>query len=244
MNPRPLIGIAGSYDREKKTVLLGETYANAVLHAGGLPMILPVVTDEAVMESLLDEIDGLLLSGGGDVNPECYGEEREPECGEPNPPRDAFELKIIALARKRNMPILGICRGAQVLNVAYGGTLIQDIPKAFSIPLEHHRQPEPYDVLWHDVQLKPDGLFARIIGKDRIKTNSMHHQAIKKLGKSLVVEATAEPGIIEAVSEEGNDAVLAVQFHPERYEEKQDYARRIFAHFVGKAASYREMKRE
>lgn len=235
---RPIIGICASYLVDKQQILLRDTYTNAVLEAGGLPVILPVVTDESVIDALLNRIDGLLLSGGGDVNPACYGEEKSPECGETTELRDAFELRITQKARKRKMPIFGICRGLQVLNVVYGGTLIQDIPSACGFPLEKHRQPEPYDELWHDVILEEGGLLARVTGEKRFMTNSMHHQAIKALGGTLVVEGRAEDGTVEAVRDLENDAIFGVQFHPEYITKKSTCARALFAYFVKKAAAY------
>ncbi len=236
---RPIIGVSGTFLEEKQQMLLRETYTNAVLEAGGLPFILPTVSDEAVISALLDQIDGLLLSGGGDVDPAHYGEQRVPDCGEPNARRDEFELRITKMAKDRRMPIFGICRGVQVLCVVYGGKLIQDIPSVCGIPLEKHRQPEPFNLLWHEIQLAKDGLLTRITGLTRAMTNSMHHQAIAIPGGTLVVEATADDGIIEAVSDRENAAVFGVQFHPEFLTENSDFAKDLFAYFVKRAEEYR-----
>ena len=236
---RPIIGISGTFLEDKQQILLRETYTNAILEAGGLPFILPTVSDEAVIRAMLDQIDGLLLSGGGDVDPEHYGEQRLPECGEPNARRDEFELRITKMAKDRRIPISGICRGIQVLSVVYGSKLIQDIPSVCGIPLEKHRQPEPFNLLWHEIELTKGGLLTRITGLTHAMTNSMHHQAIALPGGTLVVEATTADGIIEAVSDCENAAVFGVQFHPEFLTENGDFAKALFAYFVKTAKEYR-----
>lgn len=235
---RPIIGISGSYLVDKQQILLRDTYTNAILEAGGLPFILPTISDEGTVNAILDRIDGLLISGGGDVNPVCYGEEKLPECGESNTQRDAFELLITKKAIAQKMPVFGICRGIQVLNVAYGGTLVQDLPSACGFPPEKHRQPEPYDELWHDVILEEGGLLASITGEKRFMTNSMHHQSIKALGGTLAVEARTQDGTIEAVSDRENAAIFGVQFHPEYFTGKSKCARALFEYFIKMAAAY------
>ena len=235
---RPFIGISATYLMEKQQILLRDTYTNAVLEAGGLPVLLPTILVECAVDAFLDRIDGLLLSGGGDVDPACYGEERVPECGEANAQRDAFELMITKKAIERRMPVFGICRGIQVLNVVYGGTLVQDIPSTYGCLLEKHRQPEPYNDFWHEIALKENGYFQQIVGEKTFMTNSMHHQAIKLLGGTLEAEAWSSDGIIEAVVDRENEAVFGVQFHPEYLTEKSLCARKLFARFVLNAKVY------
>lgn len=239
---RPIIGISGTFLEEKQQILLRETYTNAILEAGGLPVILPTVSDDGIIDELLEQIDGLLLSGGGDVDPAYYGEEKAPECGEPNARRDDFELRITKKAKDLRMPIFGICRGVQVLSVVYGGKLIQDIPSACGIAHDRHRQPEPFDVHWHEIQLMNGGILSRIAGQARAMTNSMHHQSITVPGGTLMVEATTDDGIIEAVSDRENEAVFGVQFHPEFLTETSGFARALFAYFVKTAKAYSKAK--
>jgi len=138
------------------------------------------------------------------------------------------------------MPIFGICRGVQVLSVVYGGKLIQDIPSACSIPLEKHRQPEPFDELWHEIRLTQEGLLSRLTGCDRVMTNSMHHQSIAIPGGSLMVEAMTDDGIVEAVSDRENATVFGVQFHPEFLTENSSFANTLFSYFVKTACDYRK----
>jgi len=235
---RPIIGISANFIEDKQQIMIRETYTNAVIAAGGLPFILPTVSDDKVIGDLLDAMDGLLLTGGGDVDPACYNEARKPECGEASPRRDDFEFRIARKALELRMPVFGICRGIQVLNVVYGGKLVQDLPSAFSIPLERHRQPEPYNAYWHEVFLTEGGLLSRIAGITKTMTNSMHHQAIDVLGSSLVIEGTTADGIIEAVSDKENPAVFGVQFHPEYLTENSEFAQALFSYFVKQAAEY------
>lgn len=235
---RPIIGISANFIEDKQQIMIRETYTNAVIEAGGLPFILPTVSNDEVICEMLSAMDGLLLSGGGDVDPAYYHEARKPECGEASPRRDDFEFRIARKALELRMPIFGICRGIQVLNVVYGGKLIQDLPSTFSIPLERHRQPEPYNAYWHEVFLTEGGLLSRVTGLEKTMANSMHHQAIDVLGSALVIEGESPDGIIEAVSDSKNPAVFGVQFHPEYLTENSEFAKALFSYFVKMAAEY------
>ena len=219
---------------------LNERYFEAILRAGGLPVMLPLTDDEEVILDILDHIDGLLLSGGVDVLPAHYGEETLPACGVINKKRDDFELLITKHALERNMPIFGICRGIQVLAVAMGATLFQDIESQLGIPAKQHKQEEPYDDPVHTVRFKEGGLFERITETSLMPTNSMHHQSIKEAGDNLRIEGITMDGIIEAVSSKENEAVFGVQFHPEFLAHYSDFAARLFTYFVGKAAQYHQ----
>ena len=238
MERRPIIGLSGYYNQEKKITQLGDNYANTLLRAGALPMLLPRTTDEKTVCELLDNIDGLLLCGGGDVVPARYGEETLPQCGAPDEIRDEFELLLIKHALERKMPVLGICRGIQVLAVALGATLFQDIESQLGIPRINHYQSEPYDDAVHTVRFKEGGLFERITGTSVMPTNSMHHQSIKEAGDRIRIEGITMDGIIEAISAADNDAVIGVQFHPEYIAHYSDFAYRLFTYFVDKAKAY------
>ena len=239
MSDRPIIGISGSHNPEETLFSIRENYMNAVLRAGGIPVLLPEVADAETVSALLDAIDGLLLAGGGDVRPSYFGEEPIPACGAPDDLRDTFELQIIPEAVKRQMPIFGVCRGIQVLAVALGGTLIQAIETQRGIAKSVHSQEPPYSEPVHTVHFEENGLFASITGVSSMRTNSMHHQAVRDPGAHLVVEAYSEDGIIEAVRGKDDDSILAVQFHPEFLAENSEQAARIFSHFVKKADAYR-----
>lgn len=238
MGKRPVIGVSGPFNQEKKQLLLGEYYANTLLRTGALPVLLPRTTDEATVCALLDSIDGLLLAGGEDVHPARFGEEKIPACGAIDEVRDEFELLLVKHALERKMPIFGICRGIQVLAVALGATLFQDIESQLGLPREKHYQKEPFDDATHVVRFKEGGLLERITETSVMPTNSMHHQSIKEAGDRIRIEGITMDGIIEAISAADNDAVFGVQFHPERFAHYSDFACRLFAYFVEKASEY------
>lgn len=239
----PIIGISGSHNVADRQMFVRENYMQSVLRAGGIPVLLPEVEDEATAKAMIDHLDGLLLAGGGDVLPSRYGEEKLPACGEDDPQRDIFELLIIPMAIARNMPVFGICRGIQVLNVAMGGTLIQDIESQKGIPTKMHQQEPPYGAPVHTVHFERGSIFERITGVTEMQTNSMHHQSIKEPASRLRVDGYAEDGIIEAVSAKDTDRIFAVQFHPEYLSDHDVYAQRLFDHFVKLSRDYQNEKK-
>lgn len=195
---------------------LRSSYAEAVLRAGGLPMVLPYSDDRAVLEAYLERLSGLLVSGGGfDIPPEAYGETPREGLGPVKPERTRFERALVDLALARGMPVLGICGGMQLLNVALGGTLYQDIgrelPQARPHQQDHDRQ-HPH----HPVDVKDGTLLAEALGRGQLMVNSTHHQAVNKVGQGLKVSAVAPDGVVEAVELESARAfVVGVQWHPE-----------------------------
>ncbi|MGN0997411.1 MAG: gamma-glutamyl-gamma-aminobutyrate hydrolase family protein [Candidatus Ventricola sp.] len=233
MGNRPVIGISGNITKDD-SYSLKHTYFDAILEAGGMPVLLPKTADPSVVDDMLDALDGVVLAGGVDIHPSYFGEEVLPGCGEIDEGRDAFELLLTRKAIQRGMPVLGICRGIQVLAVALGGTLFQDIESQLGLPKSAHRQEPPYDVPHHVVRFKEGGLFEQITGTRLMPTNSIHHQSIKDAGNRLVIEGITMDGIIEAVRMAGNDAVLGVQFHPEYLAPGSAFAARLFRYFVGK----------
>jgi putative glutamine amidotransferase len=198
-----------------------EDYRQAVLHAGGEVRILQTSPD--IPEALAD-IDGLLLSGGEDVDPRRYGETPHPTVVEVEPARDEFEIALVHAARARQLPVLAICRGVQILNVAHGGTLVQDIPSQMVGALDHHLgvpAHEPY-ALAHEIWLEENSILARLMierwsGSDACEVNSRHHQAVKRLASGFSVVATAPDGVIEAIEDPAERFCLGVQWHPENF---------------------------
>lgn len=241
---RPIIGISGSHNVEEHQLFLRENYMESVLRAGGLPVLLPHFSDEATARALASRLDGLLLAGGGDVRPSRYGEEMLPACGEPDDQRDVFELLMIREALSMGMPIFGVCRGIQVLAVAMGGTLYQDIESQLGIEKLRHSQEPPYGEAVHTVRFAQGGLFARVTGVQEMQTNSMHHQSIKDPGERLVVEGVTEDGVIEAVSAKDDDGIFATQFHPEYLSDHSEQAARLFDHLVARAREYARRRTE
>jgi putative glutamine amidotransferase len=214
--------------------LLPREYADAVQRAGGLALLLP--PDPHVSEhpaDVLDLLDGLILAGGSDVDPATYGEPRHPETAGTNPERDAFEIALAQAAIDRDMPLLGICRGMQVLNVTRGGTLIQHLPESHGHE-EHRRNPGSFDGADHDVRLAAGSLAARAAGEERHRTLSHHHQAVGRVGEGLVVTGHSDlDDLPEAVELPGSRFVLGVQWHPEA-----DETSRLIAALVGDARDY------
>ena len=223
---RPVIGVTVSEIRRKQDVqtvrhgeptqtemTLGLPYMRGVEMAGGLPVALPPLTMENV-DSLLDHLSGLLLTGGPDLDPSCYGAERHAELGPTDAVVDTFEIELCKHAYRRRMPILGICRGAQVLNVARRGTLHQHVPDLIKGAVEH-RQSEAGHRTTHEVRVSPDSSLAQTTGGGPVKVNSFHHQAIDRPGLDLRPVAWAEDGLIEAVEGKGGHFTLGVQWHAE-----------------------------
>jgi putative glutamine amidotransferase len=241
---KPVIGITPSLMRDVQPhgvferSLLSANYTNAVLAAGGIPVILPPQDDHA--SALLDRLDGLLLSGGADIDPTVYGDtEVHPTTYDISPLRDRFEFALLREALERDLPILCICRGIQVLNVGLGGTLYQDIADQYSREVLHRQQEAGIEAAepGHSVAATEDGLLAEVYGANSIATNSFHHQAVKGVAPDLRVEARSDDGLVEAVSLPGRSFVLGVQWHPEMMFERHDEHLRPFERLVSVATS-------
>ncbi|MCL5951169.1 MAG: gamma-glutamyl-gamma-aminobutyrate hydrolase family protein [Chloroflexi bacterium] len=195
---------------------LTSTYSHALELAGGLPVLIPLRLDEDTLRSILARLDGLLLAGGIDVDPQIYGETVEPFCGEIDPERDRVELYLARRALQAHVPILGMCRGIQSLNVAAGGSLYQDIAAQLPGALRHDNLPtEAPNHLAHAVDIAPESRLARALGTIHIGVNSRHHQSIKQVAPAFHVVARAPDGIIEGIEADDDRFALAVQFHPE-----------------------------
>ena len=229
---RPVIGLCAAIERARwgdwdaVATMLPETYPLAVQRAGGLAVLLPPDTEVVERpDELLDVLDGLVLAGGADVDPGAYGAEAHPDTSGTNPRRDAFEAALVRAAVERDMPVLGICRGLQLLNVARGGTLDQHLPDRMGH--EHHR-PVPGVFADHEVRVEPDSLAARALGATRSSVKSHHHQGPDRLGEGLVPTGWAEPdGSVEAVEDPLQSFCLGVLWHPE-----QDEASRVLSALV------------
>jgi gamma-glutamyl-gamma-aminobutyrate hydrolase PuuD len=223
---RPLIGLTAGPVRATDGLdyaQLRMTYVQAIEAAGGLPVLVPPLTDRAALVALLERLDGLLLPGGADIDPVAYG---EPMHGAhpPNPALDRLELAAARWAVERAMPTLGICRGQQVINVALGGSLIQH--------LDGHAPDGPRDRLHHAFRVAPGSRLAAVLGTTEVQVNSHHHQAVKVLGDGLVAVAWAADGTIEGVERPNGAWLLAVQFHPEDLVGQHAASQRLFAAFV------------
>ena len=210
----PIIGLSAVVDGEKRNSLFS-AYTDAINSVGGLAIILPYTDNESVLSEYAELCDGFLFTGGADVDPAIYGEEILPECGEIQKYRDEYELKLFPLILKKKKPSMFICRGCQVLNVALGGTLYQDIGAQYKTDILHS-QKEPKTASSHGVNIISETPLSELIGKQRMTANSFHHQAVKDVGCGLKVMARADDGIIEALYGTGDTYLRAYQWHPER----------------------------
>ena len=243
MGMRPLIAVTGVpivaggvLGWRQGAVATTSAYLEALTRAGGDPVILPPVPlDESGAGERLGRFDGLLLVGGGDIDPALYGQERRPEVGHVNPARDEFEIPLVRAAIERGMPTLCICRGAQVLNVALGGTLHQHITDPDDVVLAHRNQ-DGSDGVLHEVRTQPGCRVMKAMGVERAQTFSHHHQAIDKLGAGLVAVGWAEDGLIEAVEME-HGWVLGVQWHAEATAAADPTQQAVFEALVREASA-------
>jgi len=228
---KPIIGISSNIKENYLSVPLENIHA--VTKFGGVPLILPNV-DEDAASAMADLLDGLLLTGGGDIDPTLFGEEPHPKLGNIIPERDVFELALIQKMLEQNKPILGICRGAQIVNIAVGGDMYQDIYAQTNHELLQHVQKAHRSHLSHFVQVKKDSLLEKIAQTDKFKVNSFHHQANRNVPNGFRISATASDGIIEAIESNTHKFVLCLQWHPESLIAKNDpVSENIFKAFIG-----------
>jgi len=238
----PLIGISGSIDKDETEHFIMRSYTSALLQAGAAPVLLSPDMEGETLQACLDRLDGVLLAGGNDVSPVMYGATPVQELGEVNPLRDRFEMRLVKEAIERRMPILGICRGIQSLNVALGGTLWQDLPSQFRTaeggkPILHSQTSRAcYNS--HEVTIEEGTLLHKIAGDTVIWTNSFHHEAVEKPAPGLRITAHTADGVIEAVEHEELPYCIGVQWHPERSVADNEHARALFASFVEAASAY------
>jgi len=210
---------------------VGFDYIRAIEHAGGVPVVLPIIESQDCILSFMDMIDGLLLSGGGDIEPSLFNEEPNPNLGSIDPLRDWVEMELTAEALEKNLPTLAICRGIQVLNVAAGGTLYQDISQHSKTVLKH-RQSAPGWHASHTINIEPDTILFNIFGSQTGRVNSYHHQAVREPAEGFIISARSTDMIIEAMESQKHKFVLGVQFHPEMMWERHQEAAKIFSAFV------------
>jgi len=228
---QPIIGIIPLWDDEKDSLWMLPGYMHGLEEAGAVPVMLPLTISEIVLQQTVDFFDGFLFTGGHDVNPKLYGQEKTSLCGDSCQVRDQMEAYIFNEAvLNQNKPVLGICRGMQLFNVMLGGSLYQDLPAEFSSVINHIKGP-PYDVPAHAVRILPESPLCELTGKKHLEVNSYHHQGINRIAKGLEPMALAEDGLVEAVYMPERSYVWAVQWHPEFYLQDED-SKKIFASFV------------
>ncbi len=240
MERRPIIGISSSVIVDEvgsfagyKRAYVNKDYVDAVIRAGGVPLIIPFSTDKEVIISQAQLIDGLILSGGHDISPYNYGQEPSQKIGETFPERDTYEIILLEESKKRNIPILGICRGFQLINVAAGGTLYQDLSLIPGNILKHNQVSNP-TLKTHKVEIKENSFISSIFGKETM-VNSFHHQVINKVANDFIVVAKASDGVVEAIEHKTYKFLVAVQWHPEMLAVNCEKARELFSKFVEEA---------
>jgi len=210
----PSLGVpAAEADPPRTEMVLGMRYLEAIGRAGGLAVVVPPLPGPAI-PALLERVDGICLSGGPDLHPDAYGAEPHPELGPTEPPLDAFELALARAADERDMPLLAICRGAQVLNVARGGTLHQHLPDVAGNSVTHRQPGTPHEPT-HGVSVAPESRLAAITGRRELRVNSFHHQAAHVLGERLSLSAWADDGTIEGFEAVDRSFLIGVQWHAE-----------------------------
>ncbi len=230
---KPLIGILPLYDSIKKSIWMYPGYPEGITAAGGIPVILSILNCDEDIEAIADRLDGFVFSGGQDVDPRHYGEALLKYSDEIYPPRDQLELRLLRAVMDRDKPILGVCRGLQLINVALGGTLYQDINKQVKrdLPIQHFQQ-NNYEYPVHEVNIETNSRLYEIIGTETIRVNSMHHQAIARLAPQLIAAAASGDGLVEAVEIRNLTFGLAVQWHPEFLWQQDESTLKILLAFV------------
>lgn len=233
MTMSPIIGVVPSIDEDKGQYFINEDNVKSLSEAGGIPVLLPYFKNESTADELVERIDGLYLTGGNDINPFLFGEEPHQKLGVVNQQRDEFEMILVQKVLQKNKPVLGVCKGCQIINVALGGSVYQDIYDQIDSTLLQHHQQASDGYPSHFVHVTEGSLLSKIVGSSEIKVNSRHHQAIKRLGNSLVQSGTANDGIIEAIESKDYRYVLGVQWHPENMAmQGDDTSKKIFDSFI------------
>ena len=237
---RPIIGITTDYNDKQTQYALPYAYAGSVERAGGLPILLPYRSDLSLVPPLVDVLNGIVFSGGNDLNPQAWGEEYHPKVIPVDPARERFERALMAEVEKRRMPTLGICFGSQLMNVTRGGSMIQFLPEHERPNALEHRKGDDTNGAWnrHTVAVDPESIIGRAVGKREVLVNTSHKQAMKQIGRGLRVVATAPDGIVEGIEDPTLPLWIGVQWHPERLSDEPEHLA-LFRLLIEKAGQAR-----
>jgi gamma-glutamyl-gamma-aminobutyrate hydrolase PuuD len=227
----PLIGLADTY--KDGTTTVPRSYIDAILNTDGIPVLIPLMRDDEKLVELLKSLDGLIFVGGGDFDPAYYAEKPIPQMGKINAPRDTFEIRLLRHAAAAGVPVLGICRGLQLINITFGGSLYQDIPVQHYDKSISHRQKQPTSLGTHSVIIENDSEISKIVKEKMLWVNSAHHQAVKRLAEGFHVSGKSPDGIIEVIEKvDSVNWIMGVQFHPEQMISKDKALMNIFKGFI------------
>lgn len=230
---KPIIGIVPSIDQEKGLYFLNEDNVKAIEQAGGTPILVPYFNSSKLINKILPILDGLYLTGGYDIDPTLFGEEPHPNLGVINRVRDDFEIKMINNMLELNKPVLAVCRGCQILNITLGGNMYQDIHSQIDTPTLQHSQKAINSHASHFVNVEKNSMLYKLVKRSKIKVNSRHHQANRKIASGLIVSGRANDGIIEAIESNVYRFVLGLQWHPENMALRGDEpSRHIYEGFI------------
>lgn len=228
----PVIGMTAFLNEDNGRVhKINTSFVEAILKNGGIPLIIPVTSDRSYIADMVERIDGLLIPGGQDVAPHLYGEEPCPQVTFARAQDDLFEMELIRQVRAAGKPILGICRGEQIINVTFGGTLYQDIPTMVKSSINHVQSLKIRSEAMHFAEVMPDSHLAKLLGVTKVHINTYHHQSVKDVAEGFKVVATAKDGIIEAI-ESQDGSIIGVQWHPELMLEGAEEFKRLFEGFI------------
>lgn len=229
------IGIGANWDNKAKRISMPNDYINAVIRAGGLPLLFPLTDFPSVWKAMIDKVDGVIFPGGEDIAPEHFSESVHPHCGDIIPERDAQELFTYKYLLTTGKPFLAICRGVQLMNVAHGGSLYQDVPAQLpDTPINHSQNNTPTNA--HYVDVMKNTLLHQLLGADRVSVNSRHHQVVKTVGKGLRANAVSEDGLIEGLELENNYPGIGTQWHPENLSKHDPAMQNLFNWLVAEAS--------
>jgi putative glutamine amidotransferase len=226
--------------------VMSQRYVIALTQAGAIPYLIPLV-DEPTLRGVYEQLDAVFLPGGADIDPASYGLDPSPLCDKTDPARDRVELSLATWAVEEGKPVLGVCRGMQLINVATGGTLYQDLAQQMRGAIKHDYFPFngrtfARDFLAHEVRVAAGSRLAALMGDGQLRVNSMHHQGVRELGTGLIATAVAPDGLIEAVEGDGDAYLMAVQWHPEALTDNDARTRRLFENFIDAGAEFRRVR--
>lgn len=243
----PVIGISGNLLIDEGGMFPGyerayvnNDYIQSVAMCKAVPYIVPMVYDDELIKEQVSNIDALILSGGQDVNPLMWGEEPHNKLGSIMPKRDTFDMKLLKYALEMKKPVLGICRGEQMINVAEGGSLYQDLSLIEGSYIKHNQQ-HLSNIPTHTAQIKEGTKLYEILGEKEVLVNSFHHLGVNKVAPGYIISAVAKDGLVEAIEKEGDEFVIGIQWHPEMMTKDCDNMKKIFKALVKKAASTKKL---